>query len=144
MTPKKVIGRKGRYTLMIRNTGNADLSLTLEATDDEERCRYHFDAEDVVLEPGRRQSIRLRVRPQRSGWVGQRAEFAFQVTAKPARGQPKTIMGRIVHTPRLRTWRPVFTVFKFWIVVGVLSRPLSYRREAFPAYSTRLRPGRPT
>ncbi len=121
MTPKKVIGRKGRYTLMIRNTGNADLSATLEASDDEERCRYHFDVEDVMLEPGRRQSIRLTVRPQRSGWVGQRAEFPFQVIAKPAQGQPKTIQGRIVHTPRLRTWKPVFTVFKFWLVVGLIS-----------------------
>jgi uncharacterized membrane protein len=121
MTPKKVIGRKGRYTLMIRNTGNADLSATLEATDDEERCRYTFDVEDVMLEPGRRQSIRLTVRPQRSGWVGQRLELPFQVTAKPAQGQPKMIQGRIVHTPRLRTWKPVFTVFKFWLVVGLIS-----------------------
>jgi len=121
ITPKKVIGRKARYTLTIRNTGNANLSGTLEATDDEEQCRYHFDTEDVMLEPGRRQSIRLKVRPQRSGWVGQRAEYPFQVTLKPAQGQPKMIMGRIVHTPRLRTWRPIFTVFKFWIVVGLIS-----------------------
>ncbi len=91
ITPKKVIGRKGRFTLTIRNTGNALLTATLEATDDEERCRYHFDTEDVQLEPGRRQSIRLKVRPQRSAWVGQRAEFPFQVTAKPAQGQPKII-----------------------------------------------------
>ncbi|MGH2346909.1 MAG: hypothetical protein ACRDG4_16915 [Chloroflexota bacterium] len=121
MTPKKVIGRKGRYTLMVRNTGNADLSLTLEATDDEERCRYHFETEDVVLEPGRRQSVRLTVRPQRSGWVGQRAEYGFQVIAKPAQGQTKTIQGRIVHTPRLRTWRPVISVFKFWVVVALIA-----------------------
>jgi uncharacterized membrane protein len=121
MTPKKVIGRKGRYTLMVRNTGNSGLSLSLEATDDEERCRYHFDTEEVVLEPGRRQSVRLTVRPQRSGWVGQRAEYGFQVIAKPAKGQSKTIQGRIVHTPRLRTWRPVISVFKFWVVVGIIA-----------------------
>jgi hypothetical protein len=121
ITPKKVIGRKARYTLTIRNTGNANLTATLEAIDDEEVLRYRFDTEEVLLEPGRRQSIRLKVRPQRSGWVGQRAEIPFQVTAKPAQGQPKTIQARIAHTPRMRTWKPIFTVFKFWLVVGLIS-----------------------
>src|SRR6201999_2662883 len=59
--------------------------------------------------------------PNRSGWVGQRTEFPFQVIAKPTQGQPKTIMARIAHTPRMRTWKPIFTVFKFWLVVGLIS-----------------------
>jgi len=121
MNPKKVIGRKGRYTLILRNTGNAPLTLDLQATDDEEKCLYRFRPEEVSIEPGRRQTVVLTVRPQRSGWVGQRADYAFQVTAKPNLGPPKTIQGRIVHTPRLKTWRPVRTIFKLTVILAAVA-----------------------
>ncbi|HEY8282787.1 MAG TPA: hypothetical protein VIJ28_00225 [Chloroflexota bacterium] len=120
MNPKKVIGRKGRYTLTMRNNGNATLSLDLQATDDEENCLYQFRPEDVTLEPGRRQTVVLTVRPQRSGFVGQRKDYAFQVTAKPAQGMAKSIQGRIVHTPRLTTWRPVRTIFKLTVILAAV------------------------
>ncbi|HVC82456.1 MAG TPA: hypothetical protein VNL35_18370 [Chloroflexota bacterium] len=120
MNPKKVIGRKGRFTLSLRNTGNTSLSLDLQATDDEENCVYQFRPEEVTLEPGRRQSVILTVRPQRSGFVGQRKDYAFQVTAKPAQGMAKSIQGRIVHTPRLQTWRPARTVFKLMVILAAI------------------------
>src|SRR6185437_7981288 len=120
MNPKKVIGRKGRYTLTMRNTGNAALALDLQATDDEENCLYQFRPEEVTLEPGRRQTVVLTVRPQRSGFVGQRKDYAFQVTAKPAQGMAKSIQGRLVHTPRFQTWRPARTIFKLMVILAAV------------------------
>src|SRR5262249_23793945 len=77
MTPRKVIGRKGRFTITLRNGGNSDLEVLLEAVDPEEACNFKLSAEEAHLEPGQKETVKLVVKPRRGGLIGQRQEFRF-------------------------------------------------------------------
>jgi hypothetical protein len=117
MTPRKVIGRRGRYTLSARNEGNGDLDLDLEANDAAEECRYRFQPGSTLhLPPGQQVKVQLTVAPRRGGMIGKPKPIDFQVRAKPSRGEAKTVQGQIVHTPRLKSWRPIRTVL-FWLLL---------------------------
>lgn len=120
MSPKKVIGRKGRYTVTMRNGGNADLDVALDATDAEDACRFRFKPQELQLSAGQQAKAQVTVRPRRSGWVGVKKAFDFQLKATPSRGDVKTMQGQLVHTPRLRTWKPIRRLAQLFIAVAVL------------------------
>ena len=139
MSPRKVIGRKGRYNLTLRNGGNADLDVALSAQDTEEGCRYTFKPADPTLTPGQRASVRLTVRANRSGFVGQKKQYDFQVTAKPSQGEPKTIPGQLVHAPRFRTWKPMRRMTLVVILLALLAGAFTVRAQILPHIAPPLR-----
>ena len=107
MSPRKVIGRRGRYNLTMRNGGNTDLDVALEGGDAEELCRYTFTPATLQLSAGQMAAVALLVRPRRSGWIGAAKTIDFQVKVKRGQGDPKTVPGQLIHTPRLRSWKPI-------------------------------------
>ena len=123
MSPKTVIGRKGRYKLAMRNGGNADLDVELEGIDAEESCRYAFKPPAPHLAAGAALTTVLTVRPRRSGLVGQKRNYDFQIKVKPSQGEAKQLQGQLVHTPRFRTWKPIRRlafVLILLVLLGVL------------------------
>ena len=123
LSPRKMTGRKGRYTVIVRNGGNTNLDLDLEARDADDACRYTFKPSMPQLGAGRQISVRLAVRPERSGLIGQPKQFDFEVTARPSQGEAKTVQGQLVHTPRLRTFKPVRNLIAVGAVVAILAVP---------------------
>lgn len=121
MSPKKVIGRKGRYKLAMRNGGNADVNVEFEAIDAEEELRYSFKPDTPQLAPGQRQTALLTVKPRRGGLVGARKNYDFQVKVKPSQGEPKTMQAQLVHTPRFRTWKPIRRTFFLALIIIILA-----------------------
>ena len=107
MSPRKVIGRRGRYNLTMRNGGNTDMSIAMEGGDAEELCRYTFTPATLKLSAGQMAAVTLLVRPRRSGWIGAAKTIDFQVKVKPDQGDPRTVPGQLIHTPRLRSWKPI-------------------------------------
>jgi hypothetical protein len=107
MSPTRVTGRKGRYTLNLRNGGNTDVEVALEAIDTEENCRYGFRHKMVHLGPGAKQQVELTVKARRSSLVGAKKTFDFQVKGSPSKGEVKQVGGQFSHKPLFRTWHPV-------------------------------------
>ena len=65
MSPTKVTGRKGTYTINIRNSGNTDAVITFEGKDPEEALLFNFDNDRVAVPAGASAKIRLNVRPKK-------------------------------------------------------------------------------
>lgn len=108
MTPTKVTGRrKGRYKLNLRNGGNADLDVLLDASDSEEGCRYTFKPKNPHLPAGQKAQVNLKVKARRSWIAGAKKSFDFTVKAEPTRGDVKQVKGTLVSKPLFRTWRPM-------------------------------------
>jgi hypothetical protein len=120
MSPTRVAGRKGRYTLTLRNGGNAATEVALEASDPEEHCRYSFSPRLVPLDPGAKRDVKLTLKARRSSLVGPRKTFDFRVRGSPSMGEAMTAAGQLIHTPRFRTWRPIRRLVLLTAVIVVL------------------------
>jgi hypothetical protein len=125
MSPKKVIGRKGNYNITMRNGGNADLDVELEAIDAEEACRYTFNPPSPHLTAGQKVVTRLTVKPRRSSCVGQKRNYDFQIKVKPSQGDVKQLQAQLMHTPRFRTWKPIRRLVYLIILVAVIAAVVS-------------------
>ncbi len=121
MSPRKVIGRRGRYNLTMRNGGNSDVSVAMEGNDAEESCRYTFTPDTLQLSAGQMAAVTLLVRPRRSGWVGAAKPIDFQVKVKPGQGDPKTVQGQLIHTPRLRSWKPIRRLVMLILILALVA-----------------------
>lgn len=120
ITPSKVVGRKGRYTITMRNGGNADLEVELEGTDGDGDCRYGFEPKQVSVEAGAKATAQLDVRARRFSLVGARKQFDIQVRATPRTGSAKTVNAQFMHTPMFRTWRPIRRVIILLVLLLVI------------------------
>ncbi len=125
MSPKKVIGRKGTYKLAMRNGGNADLDVELEGIDAEEACRYTFKPPAPHLAAGAALTTVLTVKPRRSGLVGQKRNYDFQVKVKLSQGEAKQLQVQLAHTPRFRTWKPIRRLTFLVVLVALLAALVS-------------------
>src|SRR6185312_16337303 len=90
ITPTKLTARKGKYTLNLKNGGNADIQAELTAEDSEDACRFKFKPQTVNLAAGQKTAVRLIVKPRRSNIAGARKYFDFQVKATPSAGPTKS------------------------------------------------------
>lgn len=70
-----------RYAVEVDNAGNAPAEVALAGADDEAVLRYAFSAERLVVEPGVRAGVRLRVRPKRRQLTGPPVVRPFAVQA---------------------------------------------------------------
>jgi hypothetical protein len=125
MSPSKVVGRKGHYTITMRNGGNADLEVELEGADSEGDCRYSFEPKQVSLEAGAKSTTRLDVQARRFWLVGPRKQFDIQVRATPRTGAMKTVNAQFTHTPMFRTWRPIRRVIFLLVLLAVIAGALA-------------------
>ncbi len=117
VAPRKVVATWwGRFNIVLRNSGNVDLDLTLEGSDPEDACRYTFRPEAPLLGAGERLTVRTRVRRRGLHLVGYRKQFDVKFAAQPSTGQSRTVHAQYIHTPLFRTWRPV----RRWLLLFVL------------------------
>lgn len=121
MSPTKQTGRRGRYVLSLRNGGNADIDVALEATDPEDVLRFGFQPSTPHVAAGQKQSVKLTVKPRRSSIAGSKKSFDFKVKAAPNLGDAKAVQGQLVHKPRFRTWAPVRRLVVLVIIIAALS-----------------------
>jgi uncharacterized membrane protein len=102
LRPQKQSGvSEGTFNLQVRNQGNADLTVHLEATDPEEGCLYTFKPSRLVLSPGQEQLVQLKAQPK-VPLVGKQAKsYLFTVTARPAEdpGMARQVQGEWVQAP---------------------------------------------
>jgi hypothetical protein len=84
ISPKRVVGRKGIYRVVVNNKGDSDTTLHLKARDATGGLRYYLRPERLTVPGGGRAEAALEVRLRWSAFLGGEKEFNFQVSAAPA------------------------------------------------------------
>ncbi|MEV8451014.1 hypothetical protein AB0467_00045 [Streptomyces sp. NPDC052095] len=102
----------GRHQLAVDNRGNAPLTVRLGAQSGTERARVSFTAESLLIEPGRADFGRVRIRPAKRVWRGIPVTHPFQLVATPEVGEdqapvaPVVVDGVYQQEPILPRWLP--------------------------------------
>ena len=119
LRPSRATGRKARYSVLLRNGGNAALEVDLEAFDSEEGCDFTFTPDRAQLEPGQKATVIMRAHPLRTRLAGPQQSFDFRVTAQPSVGEARPIQGLFIYKPRFRSWAPFVRLVTLVLLVAV-------------------------
>ncbi len=92
---------EGVFRVLLHNTGNAPLTVQLEATDPEEGGLYTFEPSQVLVAAGQEATVQLQVRPRLALAREQAKSYPFVVTARPLEAPKSTrqVTGEWVQTP---------------------------------------------
>jgi uncharacterized membrane protein len=103
ISPPRIVGRKGMYQIEVRNPGDREAKLNLEASDDQGILRYHLQPEFLTV-PGKGQAhSTLEVSLGWMAFFGGEKEFNFQILATlPEAEEGKTVDGQLVRIPWYR------------------------------------------
>lgn len=84
LRPQRQSGEKeGNYSLQLRNQGNADLTVQLDAMDPEDGCWYTFAPPRVQIPAGQERPVRLTVKPKAPPPQKQPKLYPFTIKAQP-------------------------------------------------------------
>jgi hypothetical protein len=125
LRPQRQSGtREGTFEVLLRNQGNTDLTVQLEATDPAGACSYTFDSPLAVVSIGQQRVVRLRVEPKVPlGEEGARS-YPFAVVAQPVEAPElsRQVQGTWEHVARrqLRTWPIVAAAVAGVLVVAAV------------------------
>ncbi|HET7768419.1 MAG TPA: hypothetical protein VFN74_06550 [Chloroflexota bacterium] len=124
LTPRRLVDHdEGDFKLVVTNSGTADVTLELEARDDEDQTTLIFPKGDVwKVEAGSKATIPFTVRPRVRPWIGPDRSYTVQLTARPqeARGLPQTISAQYTHRPYLASWDPVMSFLRIAGIIAVV------------------------
>jgi uncharacterized membrane protein len=85
LNPQKQSGMsKGTFTVQVRNQGNVDMTVQLQASDPEDGCTYVFNPYQLILPAGSEGKAHLEVQPKAPLVGEQPKSFPFTVSARPA------------------------------------------------------------
>jgi len=105
LRPQKQSGAgEGIFTVLVRNPGDADLTVNLEATDPEKGCQYTLDPPQVVVPAGQERPVQLKVQPKAPLRGKETKTYSFTVTARPAQAPQlvQQVQGEWEQLPRRR------------------------------------------
>lgn len=99
--------QKGRNAVTLHNSGNAPITRTIVAMDDEESLKYQIDQEEVELGPGEEKTVQVQVKPRRRNPFGQNKYYRFRVEAraKASSAAPAQAPGSYTYRAPLRRWK---------------------------------------
>jgi hypothetical protein len=121
LAPAQSQGRKERFTLTLLNTGAVPLSLSMEGSDPERKCKFKFPPPPHV-DPGQGAAAPIRVGARRNGLLGAAETFDFRLRVTPAEAEPtaaKSFAGRFIHQPLLGFRFAFLTLFAALVVTFV-------------------------
>jgi hypothetical protein len=126
LAPVQAEGGQATFTLTAVNTGDLPLSLAVEASDPEKRCRFKFTP-PRDLSPGQQAIVKLKVGAKRNGVIGSRETFDFRLRVGPTgqEGGAKLLDARFVHTP-VFGYRSLFLLAFAAAIVGLVALVLNF------------------
>ena len=83
ISPQSIAGRRGTYTIGMRNIAQQEAMLRLKASDAQGRLRYRLEPETLAMPGGNHSEATLEVRPGWKAFFGREKEFDFKVAAVP-------------------------------------------------------------
>ncbi|MDA1128143.1 MAG: hypothetical protein O2913_05525 [Chloroflexi bacterium] len=101
--PQKATGATGAYKLNIKNTGNADLNISLEGQDPEDLCSFTFDPQRPRVTPGQEIEVAVLVVPGKRPFKGRARAYRLTLTGTPdpGTGDPVSVVAELDATARL-------------------------------------------
>lgn len=133
MSPMRVVGTSGTYTITLNNQGNAEITRDFEASDPEEALAYTFMPKVVTVPAGGSATVQLSARLKKKPEVegeGEK-EYPFQVVIKPAgedkfSPEAKTLNGQLVYAykkrarPKMPRWLIILLAVLAAVIIGLL------------------------
>lgn len=122
MSPTKIVGRSGTYSINIRNSGNTDAVIVFEGKDAEEALLFSFDYDKVTVPAGASSKIRLTVRPKKG--VPQTL-YTFQILSRQGSKEKtlakdaQTLVGQLEY-PRKRRFPWWLTLAAAGIIIATI------------------------
>ncbi|WP_165774692.1 hypothetical protein [Candidatus Viridilinea mediisalina] len=96
---------RANYNVLLRNQGNAPVTFTLNALDDEEQLNYQFGEDTLTIEPGSSKRTNLIVRPNHWLWWGKAQQHRFSVQARPqSEGNQHSDSGQVTQQVFFARW----------------------------------------
>lgn len=123
--PKRVAGwRRGNYSMLMRNEGNAPANYVLRGEDDEQVLEYLFKPERVSLEPGRLIKVKLTVQTPLV-LRGRLQQHGFTIHARPeGSGEDHVATAQFVQRPLIPAWSLMAIVgFLIWLSLWLYAIP---------------------
>ena len=103
--PSRVTGAEGRFTNTISNTGNADLTFTIQGETPEGLCAFLVQPNPVTVPPQERLDVDILAKPTRRRWLGKNKTYNITLTVIPEQTpQVATFAATLEALPRLRLW----------------------------------------
>jgi len=110
ITPEKLKGKKGSYSVNITNIGKTSATYALEAKDPYNACNYRFSQQNIKVKPGESTKVTLIVNPKEKPFRGSVEIYRFKVVVTPHGGLPyqsNVVEAELIYKPVLKTM-PVF------------------------------------
>ena len=104
--PQQARGGSHSYSVLLSNTGNAELSVTLEGSDPQGNSSFTYSQRTARIAPGKTQTVTVTVVANNRPLRGRPRTRGFTIQASPAQGTapPATLMGSLEVPPRLPRW----------------------------------------
>lgn len=119
MSPIKIVGRSGTYTINARNLGNTDTVIVFDGKDPEEALLFSFDNDKVTVPAGGSSKTRLTVRPKKGE---PQKLYTFQILSRQALKEKtlnrdvQTLTGQLEYPRQQRR----FPWWLAWVAAGII------------------------
>ncbi|MBM3941652.1 MAG: hypothetical protein FJ316_01760 [SAR202 cluster bacterium] len=105
LSPEKVTGRRGAFTLTLANGGNAGLSFGLAGEDPERYCRFTFEPAAPTTPPRSKAEVAISVRPRRRPIIGRPKTYNLTITVTPDKTpEVRTLRAQLDAVAWIRWW----------------------------------------
>jgi uncharacterized membrane protein len=113
--------RKGSFRVSLSNTSVSDASLSLEATDLDEGCRFHFSQDRIHVAAWKNIEIPFVVRPKKNSIIGEVKRYDINVTAAvDGVSQPQVANCELTHRPLMKDWKPIWRTLRAIIAIVIV------------------------
>ena len=124
VAPLQAQGRGEQYKVTLRNTGTQPVSLWIEGSDPEGKCRFQYPP-PPNLEPGDERVLPVKVGVRRNRFVGDAEGYDFALRVLPAGGESSSARNfdaRLTHQPYLTRRMLKWTLIAAFvlIVLGII------------------------
>jgi pSer/pThr/pTyr-binding forkhead associated (FHA) protein len=117
--PRRRAPREAYYRVVVGNQSNATTSFQLSTIDEDDLLECRLEHEWLVIQPGARASVELRVRA-RQPLIGDRREFNFNVQAAPLGRNPQLVPAQFIQVAARPTWVIPLIVVGLCLLVAIL------------------------
>ncbi|MCY4364977.1 MAG: hypothetical protein OXE17_01930 [Chloroflexi bacterium] len=118
--PSRVKGAEGKFTNTISNTGNADLSFSLQGETPDDSCEFLIRPNPARVPPQETLEVAILAKPTRRRWLGKDKILNITFTVTPEQApQVVTFAAQLEAIPRVRLWHLAATAI-FLVFLSIL------------------------
>ena len=119
LLPPTCRGRfRGRSTLAVDNIGNVKLTASLAGRENGNQLNFDIRPSSLQIEPGRAAFCKVRIKPNRVMWSGQKENRPFKVAVQRSGAEPELVDGTYLQLAAFPRW--TFRVLSFAVMLVVL------------------------